>query len=258
MNIAIIGGTGIDEIIDIDSISTLTTRFGEAQIIDGRLDDIRLLFVPRHGSSHNISPSRINYRAQIAAIKKLGVQRVIGICAVGSVRKDMPPGSFAVLGDFIDLTKKRIDTFFDDPEGPVVHTDFSHPYCPEISSTLSSACGEAGVAFVPDAVYAGVEGPRYESPAEIRLYASWGAHVIGMTNIPEVVLAKEAGLCYGAIGVITNMASGISPTPLSHDEVREAIASTSKSLADVLRDAIRTLPKTRGCTCASNSALVIT
>ncbi|MCE5323822.1 MTAP family purine nucleoside phosphorylase [bacterium] len=256
MDIAVIGGTGIDEIMEVNSMSTLTTRFGQAQIIYGRLNGIDLLFVPRHGSDHSVPPSMIDYRAQIAAIRKLGVTRVIGICAVGSLKKNLPPGSFAILGDFIDLTRKRVDTFFDDPEGPVVHTDFTLPYCPEMSEALSMACGQAGVEFVSGAVYAGVEGPRYESPAEIRLYASWGAHVIGMTNIPEVILAKEAGLCYGAMGVVTNMASGISPTPLSHDEVREAMTSASKKLADVLRIALENIPVERACTCASNKALV--
>lgn len=257
MDIAVIGGTGIDEIVDIQATSTITTRFGESQTVEAKLGDIEFMFVPRHGSSHNLSPSMINYRAQIAALKKLGVKRVIGICAVGSLTTDLKPGSFAILGDFIDLTKRRVGTFFDDPGGPVVHTDFTDPYCPEVTKALIMACRDAGVVYGSDAVYAGVEGPRYESPAEIRLYGSWGAQVIGMTNVPEVMLAREAGLCYGAVGVVTNMASGISPTPLSHDEVRRAMASTSRGLANVLRLAISNMPKTRKCTCASNNALVL-
>ncbi|MCL5105225.1 MAG: MTAP family purine nucleoside phosphorylase [Armatimonadetes bacterium] len=257
MNLAIIGGTGIDEMPEFTSGSStlVSTRFGDARVIECDTEIGRLLFLPRHGGDHSVPPSLVNYRSNIAALKKLGAERVIGVCAVGSLRTELGAGSFVVFGDFIDQTKRRIDTFFDQPGEPVAHTDLTNPYCPEVSGALAQACIDEKVPFEPDAVYVGVEGPRYESPAEIRLYASWGGDVIGMTNLPEVVLAREAGLCYGALGIVTNLASGLCPTPLAHDEVRAAMISTGLSLRSILRRASKAMPKTRGCACSSNTAL---
>jgi 5'-methylthioadenosine phosphorylase len=182
---------------------------------------------------------------------------VIGLCAVGSLTPELPTGSFAVLTDFIDLTKRRIDTFFDEPGGPVAHTDFTRPYCPEVSSALAEACRAVGVSFEESAVYVGVEGPRYETPAEIRLYASWGAHVVGMTNVPEVVLVREAGLCYGALAIVTNLTCGPSPTPISHEQVRSAMRVAGKSIRSILGHAIHGIPRACRCACSANTALVV-
>jgi 5'-methylthioadenosine phosphorylase len=192
----------------------------------------------------------------MAALRKIGADAVIGVCAVGSLRTDLLPGSFAVLSDFIDLTKRRQDTFFDSEQEPVVHTDFTHPYCPAVSEALVQSCGRIGVSCEPRAVYVGVEGPRYESPAEIGLYSSWGGDVIGMTNLPEAVLAREAGLCYGAIAVVTNFAAGISPTPLDHSEVRSAMALASEKLRGLLTHAVAAIPEQRDCSCRDNDSLI--
>jgi 5'-methylthioadenosine phosphorylase len=257
MRLAIIGGTGIDEMdcFAAGSRASVCTRFGCAEIVQGRMGDQDIIFVPRHGAHHSIPPALINYRAQIAALRKLEVDATIGVCAVGSLRTDLPAGSFAVMSDFIDLTKRRMDTFFDSQDGPVVHTDFTQPYCPIISDVLRRSCAGTGALFEANAIYVGVEGPRYETPAEIRLYASWGGHVIGMTNLPEAILAREAGLCYGALGVVTNLASGLSPTRLSHDEVREAMAVSSETLKAVLTRALGAIPETRECGCRCNDSL---
>ena len=240
MNIAIIGGTGMDEMPEFNSgkAELVCTRFGEATVLRSTFGGGVLYFVPRHGSNHATPPSQINYRAQIAALKKLGVDAVIGVCAVGSLRGNIVPGSFAVLGDFIDVTRRRACTFFDDPGGPLAHTDFTEPYCPRVSQALTDACYQTGGDCRPNAVYVGVDGPRYETPAEIRLYAAWGGDVIGMTNVPEVVLAREAGLCYGAIGVVTNPAAGLGTSPLGHDDVRSAVARAGPRLHAVLRSAL--------------------
>jgi len=259
MAIAIIGGTGVDEMACFSGgkASTVTTRFGSADIISGKLDQIELVFVPRHGLGHAVPPSRINYRAQIAALKSLQVDCAIGVCAVGSLKAELGCGSFAVLSDFIDLTKHRQDTFFDGEDGVVVHTDFTNPYCQAVSDALRRACSEIGVVYESQGIYVGVEGPRYESPAEIKLYASWGAHVIGMTNLPEVVLAREAGLCYGALAIVTNPACGISPTPLAHEEVREAMAAAGQSLQSVLLNAITRISGEHSCICRENKGLIL-
>jgi 5'-methylthioadenosine phosphorylase len=258
VRIAIIAGTGIDEMgfLAAGSPTRLVTRFGFADVVEATMGDRQVIFVPRHGPAHSTPPSRINYRAQIAALAKAGVEAVIGVCAVGSLRADLGPGSFAILSDFVDLTKSRQATFFDSAEGPVVHTDFTQPYCPAVSATLAECCEQVGVRCEPGAVYVGVEGPRYESPAEIRLYASWGGDVIGMTNLPEAVLAREAGLCYGALAIVANLAAGLSPTPLSHDDVRSAMASSAAKLQAILTRAAAAIPEQRFCSCGDNRGLV--
>ena len=259
MSAAIIGGTGIDEMPELASGQRVlvSTRFGEAQLIEGRLGGKEVLFLARHGPGHSVPPRHINYRAQIAALKKSGVQRVIAVCAVGSLDMRIEPGSLAILADFIDLTRHRPDTYFDDPDGPVVYTDFTSPYCPEMSTALVEACSREKASCEPRAVYVGVEGPRYETPAEIRLYSSWGGHVIGMTGVPEATLAREAGLCYGAIAVVANLAAGMSPTPLTHEDIRTAVTSAGDTIRAVLEAAVDSIPTTRRCTCATNTSLVL-
>ncbi len=259
MTVGVIGGTGIDEIADFVSGKPVVvrTRFGEAQLVEGRLGRCDMLFLPRHGPGHALPPRHINYRAHIAALKKSGAQRVFAVCAVGSLSRDIEPGSLAILADFIDLARHRPDTFFDDPHGPVVHTDFTQPYCPEISAALASACSQHDVSHEPTAVYVGVDGPRYETPAEIRLFSSWGGHVIGMTGLPEATLAREAGLCYGAVAVVANLAAGISPTPLTPAEIRGAVVAAGDRVRAVLETAADTIPETRRCACPTNTSLVL-
>ncbi len=259
MRLGLIGGTGVDEMEGFAQgvPKTITTKWGDAAILESAMASHEVVFLPRHGLGHSVPPALINYRAQIGALRQLNVDAVISVCAVGSLGADLLPGAFAVLTDFIDLTRRRTDTFFDSPDGPVVHTDFTLPYCPRVSAAIRNACSDVGAPFSPAATYIGVDGPRYESPAEIRLYASWGGDVIGMTNLPEVVLAREAGLCYGAIGVVTNFACGISPTPLNHEEVRAAMAKAAGRLQEVVQKTIAYLPGSLACECGSNGRLVI-
>lgn len=259
MSIAVIGGTGIDEVAGLvaGSAERVGTRLGEAELFRTSIGGVPIVFMPRHGREHSVAPSRINYRAQIAALKKIGVSRIVAVCAVGSLRADLGPGTFAVLGDFLDLTRRRESTFFEEPDGPVVHTDFSVPYCPEVSSALAGACESENHPHIEGAVYVGVDGPRYESPAEIRLFGSWGGDVIGMTGLPEAVLAREAGICYGSLAVVTNAAAGASSAPISHDEVREAMRLAGPKLLAVVSHAVSSIPSARGCACGSNTALCL-
>ena len=259
MRVALIGGTGIDEMecFGHGRSSVVTTKWGSSDIVETILSGREVVFIPRHGTKHQTPPAQINYRAQIAALKQLEVDAVISVCAVGSCKADLTPGTFAILADFIDLTKHRADTFYDSESGPVVHTDLTQPYCPTISRALAQACEAIGTRYRTGATYVGVEGPRYETPAEIRLYAAWGGDVIGMTNLPEAVLAREAGLCYGALAVVTNLACGISPTPLNHDEVRAAMAEAAANLTQVISDATLHVPDIRDCSCGNSCQLTI-
>jgi 5'-methylthioadenosine phosphorylase len=259
MNVAIIGGTGIDEMAEFSQWRDLTveTRFGSALVVQGTWLEKQIYFVPRHGRKHNVPPSQINYRAQIAALRKLDVQRAIGVCAVGSLKIKIRPGDLVVLSDFIDLTRHRPITFYDAAEGPVAHTDMSRPYCEEVSLALCSACASSGVSYASEGVYVGVDGPRYETPSEIRLYAEWGGDVVGMTNVPEAVLAREAGICYGALALVANYGTGLSPKPLSHNEVRAAVIAAESRIKAVLSAALGLIPQERKCACCANSHLQV-
>lgn len=254
--LAVIAGTGVDEQTEFTEAApmSVSTRFGEAQVVRCEIDRIKFVFLPRHGPTHSLPPHLVNHRANIAALKLLGVERVVGVCSVGSLMTQLQPGSFAILGDFVDLTRRTITTYFDEP-GVVAHTDFSRPYCPEISDALAGACEAEHVGVTREAVYVGVDGPRYETPAEVRLYAAWGGHVVGMTGVPEAILAREAGLCYGALAVVTNFAAGLSPTPLTHEEVRRAMAAAGPDLRRILARALRSIPASRACACASTNGI---
>lgn len=230
------------------------TRFGSAQVVSCVLGGIPVLFLPRHGTQHSTPPHIIDYRAQIAGLKKLGVERIVGVCSVGSLVRGLEPGTFAILGDFIDFTKRRTDTFHD-ADGTLAHTDFSKPYCPSVSDALAEGCQEHSAAFRGSVVYVGVEGPRYETPSEVKLFASWGGHVVGMTNVPEVVLAREAGMCYGALAVVTNLAAGLEDGPMSHDEVRAGMAEQQHLLQAVVGSAARKLTRLPACTCCAGPPL---
>jgi 5'-methylthioadenosine phosphorylase len=254
MKLAIIGGTGTSELSALNNWTwnIINTAFGEAEYAQGSLNGIEACFIPRHGRGHSIPPHMVNYRSTIAAAWQLGVTDIIASAAVGSLRIDAPPGSFAVLSDFLDMTRQRQSTFYDRVGQPVVHTDFTHPYCPELSNAVSDSCSEIGVEPVTPAVYLCVDGPRYETPAEIRLFRSWGADVVGMTNVPEVVLAREAGICYAAVAVVTNYASGISPTPLSHPEVVERMREQDILLSKLFLMVADKLSEERACSCRTN------
>ena len=248
--LGVIGGTGVAQFAAFCdwSYKIISTPYGEAVACEGELAGIPTFFLPRHGPQHNIPPHLINYRANITALKALGVRTAIGISAVGSINNVITPGMLAILSDFIDFTKNRAFTFYDGGATGVVHTDFSQPYCPKVSESLISAGKELGIDIRRNCVYICVEGPRYETSAEIRMFRQWGADVVGMTNVPEVTLAREAGICYGGLAVITNFAAGISPTPLSHEEVVAAMKMADDKITPILISAARLISEGSVCT----------
>jgi 5'-methylthioadenosine phosphorylase len=172
------------------------------------------------------------------ALADSGVSRVLSTAAVGSLRPELRPGDIAVVEDFIDFTKRREFTVFDSPREKVVHVDFSKPYCPELTDALRLGAESAKVSIGAGVTYLCVEGPRYESPAEVRMFARWGGDVVGMTGVPEVVLAGEMNLCYGSLAIVTNYAAGISEHPLSHQEVLQCMAERSQSILHILEKAV--------------------
>jgi 5'-methylthioadenosine phosphorylase len=256
--IAIIGGTGLEQLPEEYSVERLAidTVFGRAAASRAKRGDEEFIFLSRHGESHGIAPHQINYRANIAALVELGVKHVFATNAVGSLRTDLPPGSLVVLSDFIDFTNGRPLSFWDghpNPPAPVVHTDFSVPYCPILRDALIEAALADRVEIVPQGTYVCANGPRFESPAEIRLFAQWGGDVVGMTGLPEAIFAREAGLCYAGISIVTNFGAGLTNEAVQHEEVVAQMAVQVNTVRSLLLAASRRLSPNATCKCSGNS-----
>lgn len=236
---AIIGGTGLGELAEeIEPARAIATPYGDAQVAAGRLGERPVFFLARHGAGHTIPPHRVNYRANIAALRSLGVSKVLASASVGSLNPAIEPATFALLTQFLDFTKGRPSTFHDGGEAAVVHADMTEPYCPQLRGELAAASDALGLPLARSAVYVCAEGPRFETAAEIAMYRQLGGDLVGMTNVPEVALAREAGLCYAAVAVIANWAAGTLKERISHDEVTRATEAQADRLRALLRAAI--------------------
>ena len=240
--IAIIGGTGIysPEALQGFAEKIIDTPYGQALCNIGEIAGNQVVFITRHGVGHKTAPHKVNYRANIWALKSLGTEEIFATTAVGSLNPEMKAGHFVVCSNVLDFTKSRINTFYDTPERGVVHVDFSSPYCPCVRERVIRCLEKMNITFHKEGVYVATEGPRFESAAEIQAYAMLGGDLVGMTNMPECILAREAEMCYSTCSIVTNMAAGISPTPLSHMEVVEAmgksIANMNKLIAAFIND----------------------
>ncbi len=205
--LGVIGGSGLYELetlTDVDEIA-LMTPFGAPSdnIITGLLGDTRLLFLPRHGRGHRLPPHRINYRANVLALKMAGAEQVLSVSAVGSMKESIHPGDMIIVDQFIDRTRNRVDTFFAD-DGVVAHVEFAQPIDAELANALADAARGAGASVHEGGTYLCVEGPQFSTLAESQLYRSWGVSVIGMTNLPEARLAREAELPYATLAMATD------------------------------------------------------
>ncbi|ROR32312.1 S-methyl-5'-thioinosine phosphorylase [Inmirania thermothiophila] len=222
--LAIIGGTGLTRLagLELTERRVVHTRWGSpsSALLLGRLHGREVIFLARHGERHTIPPHRVNYRANIQALKDAGVERVLAVAAVGGIRGDLAPGRLAIPDQIIDYTHGRAQTFFEDDLEEVVHVDFTEPYCEALRRRLIEAAEAAGVPFSPHGTYAATEGPRLETAAEIDRLERDGCHMVGMTGMPEAALAREAGLCYAACAVVANWAAGRGEGPIGMDEIR--------------------------------------
>lgn len=204
--IGIIGGSGIYDIAGLTNKrwEKITSPFGEpsSELLFGELDGHKIVFLPRHGRGHKIPPSEINFHANIDVLKRAGVTDVISVSAVGSLREDLPPGTFVIIDQFIDRTFARNKSFFG--TGLVAHVSMAYPVCKRLGDHIEMAAREANISIVRGGTYLVMEGPQFSSLAESHLYRSWGCDVIGMTNMPEAKLAREAELCYATIAMVTD------------------------------------------------------
>ncbi|MFD1674434.1 S-methyl-5'-thioadenosine phosphorylase [Alicyclobacillus fodiniaquatilis] len=246
---AIIGGTGVYEAGQVSdaTTSTIHTPYGDATVTIGAYAGKQVAFMARHGAGHSTPPHKIRYRANIWALKELGVEQVLATAAVGSLQLACAPGDLVLVDDVIDMTKSRVNTFFDGE--PVVHVDMSDPYCGRLRRGLMAAANNLGYSMHDHGVYVCTEGPRFETKAEIQMYGQLGASVVGMTSMPEVTLAKEAQLCYATVCMVTNYAAGLSNAPLTHHEVIETMQQNVRKIRDLFYNFISEDKDLRTCAC---------
>lgn len=222
---AVIGGTGMTEIegLEVTHREVVHTPYGEPSgpVTHGIIDGKRIAFLARHGYTHTIPPHKINYRANIWALKSLGVEKIVAIAAVGGITPEMAPTRLVIPDQIVDYTYGRAHTFFEDGLEHVTHIDFSWPYCAEVRDALLSAAQCAGVNVVAQGTYAATQGPRLETAAEIRRLERDGCDLVGMTAMPEASLARELGLCYATCAVVANWAAGKCDEEISMAEIHD-------------------------------------
>jgi 5'-methylthioadenosine phosphorylase len=256
--IGIIGGTGVynpDILTDIRE-EVIENMYGKAKVVFGKYQGRDVVFLARHGLTHSVPPHLVNYRANIWALKEIGVKSIFATAAVGSLNEKMMPGDFVIVDQFLDFTKNRINTFFEGGNNGVVHTDMTYPYCPHLREQINKTAELLEIKAHDKGTYVCTEGPRFETPAEIHMFHMLGGDLVGMTSVPEVVLAREAGICYSTIAMVTNYAAGISPQELTHQEVVETMTNNGKNLGVLLMKTVENLPETRDCKCSQSQESV--
>lgn len=248
----VIGGSGLYEIKGFVKRrrKAVTTPFGKPsdQYLLGEIDNADVIFLPRHGRHHTIPPHNINYRANIWGFKKLGVERILSISAVGGIKKGLKPGDIVLSDQILDMTRTRKTTFYDGKNG-VVHIDFTYPYCPELRKILQKAAKRIKVSLKNNGTYVAVEGPRLETASEIKSFGILGGDIVGMTGMPEASLARELEICYSGLSVVANYAAGISKRKLTVAEVMEAMNSSTEKIKRLLKETFTLLPVERKCPC---------
>ena len=244
---AIIGGSGLEGLLRGSKIVQLETPYGAAPPISiGIVEKNEVAFLPRHGPKHDLPPHKVNYRANLHALKQLGAERVIATNAVGAINPDYNPGDLAIPEDILDMTKSRNGTYFD--SSPVTHIDVSEPYCPEIRRILTECSKTSGLETRTGSIMVTTEGPRYETPAEIRMYHKLGGDIVGMTGTPEAFLARELEMCYATLCFISNKAAGMQER-LSAVEVMKVGQGVMPAMLTIIRRTIERIPAERNCSC---------
>ncbi|GAB6182500.1 S-methyl-5'-thioadenosine phosphorylase [Thermodesulfovibrio hydrogeniphilus] len=250
MKIGIIGGSGLSDTEISNEKISIQTPYGEPSC-PYEVEDIgftKTLFLKRHGLNHSIPPHKVNYRANIYGFKQLGIERIIGIFAVGSLNENIPPGSIVLPDQIIDFIQgMRKNTFYE--EGKVVHIDFTEPFCHEMRECFIKTAENLDIPIISNGTYICVNGPRLETAAEIKFYKSIGADIVGMTLMPEASLAREVEICYTAVAVVANYAAGISKKPLTVKEVVESMKASLDVIKKIVKETIKNLPQERACAC---------
>jgi len=248
--IGVVGGSGITSLFEGGDRKShrVATPWGapSGAIEEGEVGDVRVLFVPRHGPGHTIPPHRVNYRANVDALRSLGAEAIVTVSSVGSLREELTPGTFVLPNQFIDFTKGRPTTFFDG--GRVYHVSLADPFCPDLQRRAVAAGKAVGTPFAEGKTYVCVEGPRFSTRAESALFRSW-ADIIGMTLVPEVTLARERGICYACLAMVTDFDVG-ADRPVEAREIVEVMHRNADRMHRLLTELLPTLGGSPTCSCA--------
>ena len=253
ISLGIIGGSGLYDMPGLAETREVApeTPFGRpsAPVVVGTLDGRRVAFLARHGIGHHIMPTEVNSRANIYALKSLGVERIVSVSACGSLREDYAPGQIVIPDQIYDNTKGRQRTFFD--EGLVAHVGVADPYCRELSDQLEGAVHRAGATVHRGGTFITIEGPRFSTKAESNVYRSWGMAIIGMTAAPEAFLAREAEMCYATMAHVTDYdVWHVSEAPVTVEMVIQILHQNTAIARQAIRELVRALPAERGCECS--------
>ncbi len=259
--IGIIGGTGLYHLPNLRQLrqEQYQTPFGAVQLSIGEVADATVAFLTRHGQHHSLAPGDINFRANIWALKEFGAKNILATACSGSMNPNYSVGDFVLLSQFIEFTKNRPARFFEgDSTKPLQHIDYSEPYCKTIGTYVKQASDALGLCVKDGATYCCTQGPRFETKAEIRMLRLVGGDLVGHTNYPEVVLAREAGMCYAALAIVSNMAAGYSEQPITAEEVQTVMSQRFAQLQALLEKTIALLPAQADCECrhAADKALL--
>lgn len=250
--IGIIGGSGFYELLQDATEHHVETPYGPPSdaVVVGTHGGREVAFLARHGRDHSLPPHRVPYRANLWALRELGVRRLVAPCAVGALRGDLERGTFVVLDQFVDRTRTRPQTFFDGPE--VRHVAMADPYCPQLRRTTLATLRDGGHAHTARGTIVVIEGPRFSTRAESRWYAAQGWDVIGMTQVPEIPLAREVGLCTVGIAMVTDHDAGVEGEvpAVTHEAVLEVMAANVDRLRGVLEGLVAAVPARRDCDCS--------
>jgi 5'-methylthioadenosine phosphorylase len=236
--IGFIGGSGIYEVFKNKKSKYSLSKYGITRLEKTFINERDIFFIPRHGKNHQIPPHMINYRSYIFTLYKLGVRVIFSTSAVGSINPELKPGMFALVNQYIDFTKQRKSTFFNNFKKGIKHTDMTEPYSIKLNHIIEDTYIENNINYMKNLTMIVTEGPRFETPAEIKAFGILGGDIVSMTGYPEVTLARELNIEYASIVICTNYAAGISNDSLSHDEVLNIINRSSERITKIIVDII--------------------
>ncbi len=245
-----ITGTGfytLPNIADVRS-ETVETPFGSVSVDIGKLGQEEIAFIARHGRDHSIAPASINYRANIYAMHMLGVERILATSVSGSLQRAWPPGTLVLIDQFLDFTKGRVQSFYP-LDGKLAHVDVTDPYCPTMHRLLSEKASAMSIPLQRGATYACFSGPRFETRAEIDMVRRLGGDLVGHTNFPESLLARELAICYATVGVVSNLAAGMTPAAVTATEVTLNLKALGDTISQLFEAVVRSIPEPYDCSC---------
>ncbi|GJL78371.1 MAG: S-methyl-5'-thioadenosine phosphorylase [Nitrospinaceae bacterium] len=258
--LGVVGGSGLYSMKELKILEKVTveTPYGAPsdQVVLGELMGVRLAFLPRHGTGHFIPPSEINFRANIFALKKIGVERILSVSAVGSMKEELAPGHFSIPDQFIDRTTRRISTFF--TTGLVGHVSLAEPVCADLAQSLADSAKKAGTEVHEGGTYICIEGPQFSTRAESNLYRQWGVDIIGMTNVTEAKLAREAGMCYATLALVTDYDCWlVEEEPVTLEAILQIMGENVEKAQIAVKELVAGFSGQPGCACASAAATAI-